>query len=86
MGKHQSKDRQVTEFESSKSKNVNVASVAVSTAIQTNETCPDLLTTTAAGVESIPDPELGKYFPFHLNINTCSKQYSLVIVILMSLK
>lgn len=60
MGKQQSRDRQDAEVDSNKSKNVNAASVAGNTAFQANEVYPDLPTTAAAGVESIPDPETGK--------------------------
>lgn len=62
MGKQQSRDRQDAEFENSKPKNVNAASVAESTALQTKETCPDLLAATVTGVESIPEQEIGNYF------------------------
>lgn len=62
MGKHQSKDRQDSELESNKSKNVNAASVAGSTAVQVSEACPDLLPTAATGVESIPDLDIGNLF------------------------
>lgn len=59
MGKQQSRDRQDAEVDSNKSKNVNAASVAGNTT-QANEVCPDQRTTAAAGVESIPDLEIGK--------------------------
>lgn len=59
MGKQQSRDRQVQEVDNSKSKNVNAASVAGSTALPANEAYPDPLPTAAAGVESNRDPEIG---------------------------
>lgn len=61
MGKHQSKDRQNADVESNKSKNVNAASVAKNTTFQANEVRPDTITTAATGVESIPDPDIGKF-------------------------
>lgn len=61
MGKQQSRDRHGVDVDSHKSKNVNAASVAGNTTFQTNEVRPDKITIPAAGVESIPDPDIGKF-------------------------
>lgn len=72
MGKQQSRDRQNSEVDSRKSKNVNAASVAGNTALQTSEACLIQLTTSAAGVESNPNPEIGKYN----NIKICLSAFT----------
>lgn len=62
MGKSLSRDRHSPGGEEQKPKNVNAASVAGSTAVQTNEMCPEM-PPAAAGVEENPEPEKGTGSP-----------------------
>ncbi|XP_018575110.1 adenomatous polyposis coli protein isoform X2 [Anoplophora glabripennis] len=65
MGKSHSRDRQPPPpppDEEQKPKNVNAASVAGSTTVQANATCPEM-PTAAAGVEENPEPEKGTGSP-----------------------